>query len=100
MLNFCDLAVPGVRELQPYQPGKPIEELQREYGLREVIKLASNENPLGPSAKALGCCRCSSRFDLADRLSPLIIFRNLLCSALCCGRLILSLRFDFLSESL
>ena len=57
MLNFCDLAVPGVRELQPYQPGKPIEELQREYGLREVIKLASNENPLGPSAKALAAIR-------------------------------------------
>ena len=53
MLNFCDLAVPGVRELKPYQPGKPIEELQREYGLQEVIKLASNENPLGPSRKAL-----------------------------------------------
>lgn len=52
-INFCDLAVPGVRELQPYQPGKPIEDLQREYGLQEVIKLASNENPLGPSAKAL-----------------------------------------------
>lgn len=53
MLNFCDLAVPGVRELTPYQPGKPIEELQREYGLQEVIKLASNENTLGPSRKAL-----------------------------------------------
>jgi len=53
MLNFCDLAVPGVRELQPYQPGKPIEELQREFGLQEVIKLASNENPLGPSPRAL-----------------------------------------------
>ena len=53
MLNFCDLAVPGGRELKPYQPGKPIDELQREYGLLEVIKLASNENPLGPSRKAL-----------------------------------------------
>ena len=53
MLNYCDLAVPGVRELKPYQAGKPIEELQREYGLQEVIKLASNENPLGPSRKAL-----------------------------------------------
>jgi len=53
MLNFCDLAVPGVRELKPYQPGKPIDELQREYGLQQVIKLASNENPLGPSGKAL-----------------------------------------------
>lgn len=53
MMNFCDLAVPGVRELRPYQPGKPIEELQREYGLKEVIKLASNENPLGPSPAAV-----------------------------------------------
>jgi len=53
MMNFCDLAVPGVRELTPYQPGKAIEELQREFGLHEVIKLASNENPLGPSRKAL-----------------------------------------------
>lgn len=53
MINFCDLAVPGVRELQPYQPGKPIDELQREYGLQEVIKLASNENPLGPSPAAV-----------------------------------------------
>jgi len=47
------LAVPGVRGLQPYVPGKPIEELEREYGVIDVIKLASNENPLGPSPKAL-----------------------------------------------
>jgi len=53
MQNYCDLAVPGVRELQPYQPGKPIDELQRELGLGEVIKLASNENPLGPGPMAL-----------------------------------------------
>jgi histidinol-phosphate aminotransferase len=37
----------------PYPPGKPIEEVKREFGLEEVIKLASNENPLGPSPKAL-----------------------------------------------
>jgi len=43
------LANPGVRRLRPYEPGKPIEELQREYGVRDIIKLASNENPLGPS---------------------------------------------------
>lgn len=51
----CDpviLAVPGVRGLVPYQPGKPIEELEREFGLSGVIKLASNENPYGPSPKA------------------------------------------------
>jgi histidinol-phosphate aminotransferase len=47
--DFFELANPGVRVLQPYQPGKPVEELQRELGLTDVIKLASNENPLGPS---------------------------------------------------
>ena len=40
---------PGIDTLKPYQPGKPIEELQREYGLDNIIKLASNENPLGAS---------------------------------------------------
>jgi len=43
----------GLRAIRPYVPGKPIEEVQREYGLQDVIKLASNENPLGPSPKAL-----------------------------------------------
>lgn len=52
----CDLAqwaVPGVRHLKPYLPGKPIAELEREYGVRNIIKLASNENPLGASSAAL-----------------------------------------------
>jgi len=53
MSDYCELAVPGVQSLTPYQPGKPIEELQREYGLDDIVKLASNENPLGPSQKAL-----------------------------------------------
>lgn len=44
---------PDIASLSPYVPGKPIEELQRELGLTRVIKLASNENPLGPSPKAL-----------------------------------------------
>src|SRR5271168_4496512 len=44
-----ELAVPAVRALSPYQPGKPISELERELGLRDIIKLASNENPYGPS---------------------------------------------------
>lgn len=44
---------PDIRSLNPYVPGKPIDELQRELGLARVIKLASNENPLGPSPKAL-----------------------------------------------
>ena len=44
------LANPGVQKLRAYEPGKPIEELQRELGISDIIKLASNENPLGPSA--------------------------------------------------
>lgn len=44
---------PDIQSLSPYVPGKPIDELQRELGLTQVIKLASNENPLGPSPKAL-----------------------------------------------
>ncbi len=48
-----DLALAGVRQLVPYVPGKPIEELERELGLTEIIKLASNENPLGPGKKSL-----------------------------------------------
>jgi len=43
----------GLDAIKPYVPGKPIEEVQREYGLKDVIKLASNENPLGTSPKAL-----------------------------------------------
>ncbi len=41
-----------LEEIKPYVPGKPMEEVKRELGLQEVIKLASNENPLGPSPKA------------------------------------------------
>ncbi|MFZ4791236.1 MAG: histidinol-phosphate transaminase [Candidatus Competibacteraceae bacterium] len=51
--DFLALAAPGVRMLQPYPPGKPESELRREYGLSNIVKLASNENPLGPSPLAL-----------------------------------------------
>ncbi len=51
------LAVPGVRALKPYEPGKPLTELEREYGIKQAIKLASNENPLGPGTKALAAIR-------------------------------------------
>jgi histidinol-phosphate aminotransferase len=44
---------PHLAKIVPYPPGKPIEEVKREFGLDSVIKLASNENPLGPSPKAL-----------------------------------------------
>ncbi len=50
-------AVEGVRGLQPYQPGKPISELEREYGVRNAVKLASNENPLGVSPAAMAAMR-------------------------------------------
>jgi histidinol-phosphate aminotransferase len=43
----------GLDSIKPYVPGKPIEEVKREYGLDDVIKLASNENPFGVSPKAL-----------------------------------------------
>jgi len=51
--HFTDLAAPGVRALQPYQPGKPVAELEREHGIRNAVKLASNENPYGPSPRAI-----------------------------------------------
>lgn len=44
---------PQIESIQPYQGGKPIEEVERELGISDVIKLASNENPLGPSRLAL-----------------------------------------------
>ncbi len=52
MNKFLELATAGVQQLVPYVPGKPVDELQRELGIAEVIKLASNENPLGTGAKA------------------------------------------------
>ncbi|HEY9118511.1 MAG TPA: histidinol-phosphate transaminase [Marinobacter sp.] len=57
--DYQSLAVKGVQALSPYQPGKPIDELARELGLNpdRIIKLASNENPLGPSPKALAAVR-------------------------------------------
>jgi len=55
--DFLALATEGVRGLRPYQPGKPVEELERELGLRDVVKLASNESPLGPSPHALAAAR-------------------------------------------
>lgn len=44
---------PNIAKLVPYSPGKPLDEVERELGIRGAVKLASNENPLGPSPKAL-----------------------------------------------
>lgn len=51
--DYIALATTGVQGLTPYVPGKPVEELERELGISNIIKLASNENPLGPSPKVL-----------------------------------------------
>lgn len=59
--DFIALANEGIQGLRPYQPGKPIEELERELGLRDVVKLASNENPLGPPASALTAYQAAAR---------------------------------------
>jgi len=56
-----DLATRGVQALRPYAPGKPLAELEREYGISHAIKLASNENPLGPGEAVLQALR--SEFD-------------------------------------
>src|SRR5215469_5883622 len=59
MKPIWDRANPQLRDLAAYEPGKPIEETARQMGVRpqEIIKLASNENPLGPSPKAVEAMR-------------------------------------------
>jgi histidinol-phosphate aminotransferase len=56
-----DLAVPAVQKIAPYVPGKPIEELEREYGVANIVKLASNENPLGPGPLAVEAIENAAR---------------------------------------
>jgi histidinol-phosphate aminotransferase len=62
-MNAVDRVPEYIRTLVAYQPGKPIEEVEREHGISNSVKLASNENPLGPSPRALGALR-----DKADQL--------------------------------
>ena len=59
MADPCEFSNPQLRDLVPYEPGKPIEDVARELGIDadSVIKLASNENPLGPSPRALEAMR-------------------------------------------
>src|SRR5438034_7944160 len=61
MSSMWNIANPQLRDLAVYEPGKPIEETARELGVNasEIIKLASNENPLGPSPKALAAMRAA-----------------------------------------
>lgn len=60
-IDFSALAMPGVQQLAPYVPGKPISELARELGISHIIKLASNENPLGVSSRVLAALEQASQ---------------------------------------
>jgi len=61
IVDVCERSPSHIRAIAPYQPGKPISELAREMGLKEesIVKLASNENPLGVSPKALAAMRAA-----------------------------------------
>jgi histidinol-phosphate aminotransferase len=73
------LVTPSIETLVPYEGGKPVEELARELGVTDAVKLASNENPLGPSPRALEAARAAlgnvhrypdgSAWALRDRLA-------------------------------
>ena len=52
-MSFESIIRPAVLSCGTYIPGKPVEEVKREYGLTDIIKMASNENPLGTSPKAI-----------------------------------------------
>ena len=54
-MNACE----SILGLNPYQGGKPIEELERELGIKNITKLASNENPLGASLKVIEAIKLS-----------------------------------------
>jgi len=58
-MNYSQLAPAYIRAIAPYQPGKPISELERELGISGIVKLASNENPLGASPKAVAAARAA-----------------------------------------
>ena len=78
-MNYCDLAPAYIRAIAPYQPGKPIAELERELGISGIVKLASNENPLGCSPlaaaamheaiKSIALYPDGNGFELKDALS-------------------------------
>jgi histidinol-phosphate aminotransferase len=69
--DFQEVPHPGIRSLIPYKPGKSIEELAREKGITDIIKLASNENPLGCSPLALAAIRDLPSHIIATYPSPI-----------------------------
>ena len=70
-IDYQSFAHAGIRSLVPYKPGKSIEELTKEKGITDIIKLASNENPLGCSPKALAALRDLPTQTLATYPSPI-----------------------------
>ena len=70
-IDFHQLPHPGIKSLVPYKPGKSIEELKREKGITDIIKLASNENPLGCSPRALAALSKMSPAMAATYPSPI-----------------------------
>ena len=72
-----------IKKLTSYKPGKPIGEVKRELGIRNIIKLASNENPLGPSPKAIKAVKSNiqdfhrypdaSGYNLRKRLAKILM---------------------------
>ncbi len=60
-MNPRDLANPHIRDLEPYRGGKPIAELERELGIANGIKLASNESPIGPSPRVVAAIEAAAR---------------------------------------
>jgi histidinol-phosphate aminotransferase len=68
MKTEMPLVPPAIAQLRPYEPGRSIEEVKRAYGLERVVKLASNENPLGPSPLAIEAVRkATSEMNLYPR---------------------------------
>lgn len=70
-VDFQKLPQAGIRSLVPYKPGKSIEELAREKGLTDIIKMASNENPLGCSPLALAAIQNMDSHTIATYPSPI-----------------------------
>lgn len=62
--RFSHLVRPEVLPMEPYEPGKPVEEVKRELGLERVVKLASNENPWGPPGSVLRALREANLVEL------------------------------------
>ena len=52
-MDYLNYINPGIESINPYEPGKSIEEVMEKYNLKEIVKLASNEKSLGPSPKVL-----------------------------------------------